>query len=387
MLRRGMSRSLVACFVVLLPALLGAQNGDVSFNRGTAALRGGHLDEAAAAFDSSIAAAPKFAQSYFNLGLVRLQQGRPADAVPLFAKSLELKPDLRGANLFLGIAEYRLDKYADATASLKRAVRLEPANSEVQMWLGISALASGDASTAVASLEAASKLRPANVDVLYHLGRAYMQMSKETYERMYQTDPKSWRVHQVLAESFLQADRMEEAEKECRLAIEAKPDEPGLHQQLGDIFWKQNRLSEAQAEFASELKVNPENLTSMYKLAAVSTESAQPQVAIDLLKKVLATHPDSREAHYQMGRAEGQLGNTSEAIHEFTAATTLAGPVEPEIVRQSYYQLSQLYRRNQDLQAAQQALSSFKRLKQEADEQHEAKLNDKMKRSVEGQVE
>ena len=377
-------KSLVAFLLACGSPALFSQVADAAFQRGAEALRAGQLDAAAAAFTESIQASPRFAQAYFNLGLVRFQQQRTADAAPLFVKSLELRPDLRGADLFLGISEYRLDKYGEAAVALKHAAEREPSNPEVAMWLGIAELASGDASGAVVNLEKASKLKPGNVDVLYHLGRAYMQMSKEAYERMYQADPNSWRVHEVLAQSFEEADRMEDAEKECRKAIELKSDERGLHQELGDIFWKQNRLDEAEAEFQRELQNDPENLTAMYKLAAVSTERAKPQVAIDLLSKVLVTHPDSREAHYQIGRAEAQLGNNEAAIRDFKAVTELTGPVEPEIIRQSYYQLAQLYRRSQKTDEAQLALTTFKRLKQEADEQHQMKLDDKMKRSTEG---
>ncbi len=382
-------KSLVAfSFLVLacLPFALRAQSVDPAFQRGAEAFKAGQLDIAATEFSRSIESAPRFAQAYFNLGLVRLQQNRTSDAASLFSKTLQLRPDLRGAHLFLGIAEYRLDRYAEAATALKRAAEMEPNNPEVAMWLGIASLASGDAGPAVSSLEKAAKLKPNDVDVLYHLGRAYMQLSKETYERMYQADPDSWRVHQVLAQSYEEADRMEDAQKECRKAIELRPHERGLHQQLGDIFWKQNRLSEAEAEFQAELQVDPQNLTSMYKLAAVSTEQAKPQVAVDLLSKVLETHPDSREAHYQIGRAEAQLGNNPAAIKDFRAVTSLTGPVEPEIVRQSYYQLAQLYRRSQQPEQARLALDSFKRLKEDSDAQHEAKLNDKMKRASESQA-
>ena len=382
-------RSQVACWLLFASwscALAQSDPFDVAFQNGTAALRSGNLDVAATEFAKAIEAKPRFAQSYFNLGLVRLQQNLPDEASVAFSKSLELNRDLRGASLFLGISLYRLDKYHDAAVALQRAVEAEPSNFEALMWLGIAELASGDASPAIAHLEKASKFKPNDPDVLYHLGRAYMQMSKETYEHLYQADPNSWRVHQVLAQSFEEADRMEDAEKECRAAIALRPHEAGLHQQLGDIFWKQNHLDGAEAEFQQELEVDPENLTAMYKLAAVSTERAKPQVAVDLLTKVLAKHPDSREAHYQLGRAESQLGNNDAAIKDFSSVVKLTGPVEPEIIRQSYYQLSQLYRRSQRPEEARLALNSFVKLKREADAQNETKLQDKLKRTTEPQA-
>jgi tetratricopeptide (TPR) repeat protein len=373
--------------VLGLCRMSGGQSADFEtlFREGTEAMRQGRLDAAADDFSRCISLSPNFAQSYFNLGLVRLQQARPEDSAALLKKSLELNPKLRGADLFLGIAQYRLDRYEEAVKSLRVAAKSEPSNPEALMWLGIAELAAGDARAAIENLQAASQLNANQVDVLYHLGKAYMQLSKQTYERMYQADPKSWRVHQVLSQSFEQADRLDDAAKECLEAIAIAPGEPGLHQQLGDIYWKQNYLDKAAAQFESELQSNPQNLTAMYKLAVVSIERSKPQAAAELLAEVLRKHPESREAHYQMGRAEAQSGQSEAAIRDFSAAASGSGEVDSEILRQSYYQLSQLYRRAQRPEEARFALNSFLRLKQQADAQQDKKLQDKLKRSTESQ--
>lgn len=372
---------------ILWPTSLQAQNESFEqrFQDGTEAMRSGQLDRAAEDFDKCIAADPNFAQSYFNLGLVRLEQGRSRDAAELFRKTSEVKPGLRGADLFLGIAEYRLDHYASSVAALKRAVQLEPSNPQALLWLGIAELETDDASSAVSNLEKALRLKPNDTDILYHLGRGYMQLSKETYERMYKSDPKSWRVHQVLAESFEEADRLDDAVKECQEAIRLKPSEPGLHQLLGGIYWKQNNLEKAEAEFQEELKIDPQNFAAMYKLASVSIERSKPQIGVELLQVFLREHPESRDAHYQLGRAEAQLGQNDVAIREFSAAAHGTGPIEPETLQQSYYQLAQLYRRAQRLDESRIALNTFVRLKQEADAQQDQKLQDKLKRATEQQ--
>src|ERR1700685_333098 len=239
---------LVAGLAALAPGSFSAQEDFQSrFQHASEALRDGRLDAAAEEFSKCISAEPDFPQSYFNLGLVRLQQGRWDDAAIQFATALKLKPDLRGAELFEGMALYRLNRYADAVKSLNRALEAQPSDVQALMWLGMAELDAGDAEAAAASLQKAADIKPGDVDILYHLGQAYMQMSKRTYARMYHADPKSWRVHQVLAQSFREADRVEDAAKEMRLAMEARPSEPGLHQQLGDIYWEQNHLDLAQA--------------------------------------------------------------------------------------------------------------------------------------------
>jgi Flp pilus assembly protein TadD len=228
-------------------------------------------------------------------------------------------------------------------------------------------------------------MRPNDVDTLYHLGRAYMLRSKETYERMYVADPKSWRVHQVLAQSFADADRLVDAVKECEEAIRQKPAEPGLHQQLGDIYDRQNNLEMADTEYRNELKIDPHNAAVMYSLAVVSIERSKPSDAVELLTEALRRTPGSVEARYQLGRAQAQLGHNDEAAVSFAAVVANPQGVNAEMLRQSYYQLSQLYRRLHRPEESRAALDSFVRLKQEADKEQSHKLEDKLRKSVQGQ--
>ncbi len=351
-----------------------------TFYAGTEALRRGDLTEAAARFSQVTAMSPGFAEAYLNLGLVRIQQGEITQAIPALEKSVKLKPKLRGANLFLGVARYRNDDFAEAETALKRAVQSDPQNPDALMWLGIVELAEGKADPAAEVLDQAAKLSPGNVDILYHRGRAHMLVSKESYEQMYKADPKSWRVHQVLAQSFTESDRLDEAITECQEAIKLKPDEPGLHEQLADIYWKQNQLEKAETEFQNELKIDALNIGVMYKLAVVSLERSKPAVAAGLLKQVIGKAPHSAEAFYQLGRAQAQLGENEAAVNSFQSVVKESGQSDTETLRQSYYQLAQLLRRLQRPDESRQALDSFLRLKQEADAREQHKLEDKLKR-------
>jgi len=378
---------LLAILVVALGPSLASQTGEIekTFHEGNLAMRNGQLDVAAADFQSVTSAMPRFAEAHFNLGLVRLQQGRLNDAISSLKHSLSLKPSLRGANLFLGIAEYRNNDYKDAIAAIKHETATDPKNAKAWMWLGVAQLGAGDADGASTSLDKAALLAPDDVDILYHRGRAHILVSKESYEKMYKADPNSSRVHQVLAQSFVEQDRLEEAAHECQEALRLKSDEPGLHEELGDIYLEQNHLAEAESEFQNELKVDPQSQTSMYKLAVVSLERSKPEVASSLLQDLLRREPRSADAHYQLGRAQSQLGNIDDAVNQFLLAVKQSkesGTQDSDTLRQSYYQLAQLYRRQQKPEESKAALENFMRLKQQADAQQAQRLQDKLKRSA-----
>jgi tetratricopeptide (TPR) repeat protein len=354
-----------------------------TFNQGTEAMRNGGLEDAADDFSKAITLEPSFALAYFDLGLVRLLQRQPGKAIEALNKSISLQPRQRGAHMFLGIAYYRKNDYPKALTALKKEIQFDPANATAMMWLGVVQLAQGDALAASATLDKAAELKPNDVDILYHRGRAHMLVSKASYEQMFHTDPNSWRVHEVLAQSYLEADRYDDAIAEFRLAISERPEEPGLHEELGDAYWKHVQLAEAEEAFREELKLDPEESSAMYKLAVVSLEHSEPEVSKSLLAEVISLEPHFADAEYQLGRAEAQLGDMDAAIGDLTKAIADSGEKDTETLRQSYYQLAQVYRRAQRPDESRQALETFLRLKKKADEDRAQKLTEKLKVSEE----
>ena len=250
------------------------------------------------------------------------------------------------------------------------------------MWLGVVQLADGKPADAAADLDKAAQLDPKDTDILYHQGRAHMLMSRDIYERMYRANPNSWRIHEVLAEAFNQADRWQDAVRECEEAIRLKPNEPGLHQQLGDIYWKQSRLDLAETEFANELKNDPMDIAATYKLGVVSLERSKPDVAAKLLKDVLRFYPDSIEAHYQLGRALAQLDDSESAATNFAAVVSHPEKAEADVLKHSYYQLAHCYRKMHKPEESREAMSSFQRLQKEAEAKQQQTLQDKLKRAT-----
>jgi tetratricopeptide (TPR) repeat protein len=370
-----------ALMLLATPLLLGQTEFQKSFNQGTASMRSADWASAADWFAKAVKLQPASAEAHFNLGLAELQQGQLQEAITAFTETLRLSPRLRGAHLFLGVAHYRNNDYADAIATLRRETQIDPANAKAFMWLGVAQLAVGDAEAATSSLDKAARLAPGDVDILYHRGRAHMLVSKDSYEQMYKADPNSWRVHQALAQSFVEADRLEDADHECETALNLRPSEPGLHEELADIYWKQNQLEKAESAFQDELKVDPESISSKYKLAVVSLERSKPDVTVALLTQVLQVAPRYRDSYYQKGRAEAQMEQVQAAIADFKAEVALGSHGDAESVRQSYYQLAQLYRRAQQPEESKAALEAFLRLKQQEDSAQAQKLQDKVNRS------
>lgn len=369
---------------LLTASLICAQGTAIEqkFRQATAAMREGRLDEAGEAFGSIVKDSPSFAEGFLNLGLVREEQGRNEEAIVNLQKALTLKPRLRGANLFLAIAEYRLNHFDKAVAALQKETAYYPSDANAWMWLGVVQLAAQNPEEAVAALDKAAKLSPDNVDILYHRGRAHLLVSKNSYERMFQIDPKSWQVHQVLAQADAEADRHDDAIAEYQAAIQLAPKQPGLHELLGTEYQKANKLDPAVEALQQELEIDPNNVLARYKLGLIEVERGEGAKSKELIEGAVRQNPGLKDSAYYLGRAEMELGNSAAAAEAFNRAIS-SPDTDPEIVQQAWYQLGVVYRRLHRIEDAQKAFATFQRLKDEETQRIQERL--KKKREASGQ--
>jgi tetratricopeptide (TPR) repeat protein len=345
------------------------------FRQATESMRAGQLEEAAEGFASVVATSPGFAEAHLNLGLVREEQGKNEEAIASLKKALALKPKLRGANLFLGIAEYRLNQLDAAISALHNETSNFPSDASAWMWLGVAELAKEQPENAVQALDKAVKLAPDNVDILYERGRAHLLVSKNSYAQMFKADPKSWRVHQVLAEADAEADRHEDAIAEYEAAIKLAPTQPGLHEELGVEYQKIAKLEAAGAELQRELELDPHNVLARYKLGTLQVEQGDAANGKAAIEGALRQNPDLKDADYYLGRAEMQLGNDGAAVEALKRA--ISANSDPEIAQQAWYQLGIVYRRMHRMTDAQQAMAMFQKLKDAETEQQQRRLQEK----------
>jgi tetratricopeptide (TPR) repeat protein len=251
------------------------------------------------------------------------------------------------------------------------------------MWLGVTELAAEKPEDAVVALDKAARLAPDDVDILYHRGHAHMLVSQASYEHMLRVNPSSWRVHQVLAQAAAQSDRDMDAIAEYQVAIKGAPGQPGLHEELATEYWKSGKLDEAEAEYTQELAIDPHSLLATYKLGSLRVERGKPQEGKPLIEAALKQNQNLPNAYYYLGRAEMLLGDDPAAIDDFKRAVT-APNTEPDIAQQTYYQLSQIYRRQHKLAESQEALNNFLRLKQQATE-HQQQLFERKRKTQEAE--
>jgi tetratricopeptide (TPR) repeat protein len=361
------ARFMLAClsFLFCLAWPLSAQvPSEVSeiFRQASEAMQRGDLDAAGEGFAAAAKAAPAFAEAHFNLGLVREEQGRFDEAVGGFQKALALKPRLHGANLFLGIAYFRLNELDKAFAAIQKESSSYPKDAPAWMWLGVVRLAQDKPEEAAEALDKATALAPDDMDILYHRGRAHLLVSKNSYAKMFKIGPKSWRVHQVLAQANAEADRHTDAVAEYQAAIKLAPTQPGLHEELGSEYRKLGKVQEAEESLHRELEISPHSVFAKYELGVLAVEQSDGAKGKELIEAALKEEPGLLHSDYNLGRAEMLLGNDAAAAEHLERATAVPGS-DPEVVEQAWYQLGIVYRHLHRMQDAQQAMATFQKLK------------------------
>jgi len=332
------------------------------FTQASNAMRQGDLNQAGDGFAEVTKLAPTFAEAHFNLGLVREEQGRFDEAIASFQKALELKPRLHGANLFLGVSYFRLNQLDKAVAAIQKDSAVYPKDASSWLWLGIVRLAQDRPEEAAEALDKAAKLSPDDMDILYHRGRAHLLVSKDSYAKMFKVGPKSWRVHQVLAQANAEADRHTDAVVEYLAAIKLAPDQPGLHEGLGSEYRSLGKISEAEEAYLRELEIDSHNVPAKYELGVLSVEQGNGAKGKELIEAALKEKPGLLHSDYNLGRAEMLLGNDAAAVQHFERATSAPGS-DPEVIEQAWYQLGIVYRRLHRMEDAQKAISIFQKMK------------------------
>jgi tetratricopeptide (TPR) repeat protein len=240
-------------------------------------------------------------------------------------------------------------------------------------------MSAGRTADAAGYLDRAVKIAPADLDILYHRGRAHLRLSQESYREMFKLDPKSARVHQVLAQSYEEAGRDAEAIAEYELTAKLAPNMPGVHEALGSLYWKNSKLDEAEAALEQEMKIDPHSALARYKLGSIRVERGKVEAGLPLLEAAVRQGPDLLDAYYYLGKGQALQGQHDQAITNFKKL--IEGDPSGELTVSAYYQLAQVYRKQGRQAEARAALETYQKLKDERERQRGEKLEE-LKRRV-----
>jgi len=147
-------------------------------------------------------------------------------------------------------------------------------------------------------------------------------LATAAYLRLYQSDPNSYRWHQLMGDIEAAKGNDGKAIEEYRAAVLLKPGLPNLHYSLGHLLWKDLKVPEARIELEAELASNPHHAGALTDLGDTYLLEHQPEKALPYLTSALAADAGNSDIHRDLGTAYSELGDYRKAEEELKIAVT-----------------------------------------------------------------
>ena len=200
-------------------------------------------------------------------------------------------------------------------------------------------------------------LDPQGPDELYLLATSYRHAALAQFEQMAQLDPNSPRAHQVLGDSYLAQQRLEQALGEYERAVELAPTNSELRYQVGSVLHRMNEYGRSAEVFGQVIGLDPLNAEAHVLRGEALVRLGRNDQAIRSMERGLDLKPKSAAAHVALGRAYRITGNDQEALRHLTAGASADrdGSV--------HYQLFLLYRELNRADEARAALAKSQQIR------------------------
>lgn len=288
------------------------------------------LDDAERSYLAAMQADSEWPEPFRNLGALYMRREQFSAAVAPLVHATGLQPDDPLLHVQLGIAfreSGRTDRAADA---FQKAWDLEPDEGRLALDVAIARRASGDLQASIDAAERAVELMPDNPLPHTMLAQMYVESDRveylvvapSLYRRVLEMQPEQAEVWVALAYAYNQIAIRDQAEQALRRAIELGLDRPDVRFSLGQTLSRQQKFAAAEAEY----------------------------------DRVLAIQPDEGNVHYMRGEARFNLNRFDEALEDFDQAIRLLPGDVPAILAAVKIHMVQ-----GDLDAAEAKLESARR--------------------------
>lgn len=233
-------------------------------------------------------------QDIFGVALKSHRAGKLDEAERLYRQVLRRDPCHADSLHLLGIIGYQAGDHDAATQLIERAISVNGANPIYYSNYAAALLSSDRVEDAIRSCRRAVELQPAHVPARYNLANA-LDVSGD----------------KAGAESaYLQT-------------IELEPTHPQALTNLGNLLLGRGDLEGAFARFTAAAEGNPLYAEAQYNLGNALSTAGKPDSAINYLQQAIALNPEYAEAHNNLGNIYRSRDQIDRAFECFSTACRL----------------------------------------------------------------
>jgi tetratricopeptide (TPR) repeat protein len=297
-------------------------------------------------YRSILAIQPDNLEAQANLGIVFFFQGQCSEAMEHLEQALKMQPELPKIQALLGVCQKREGHLEEAQRNLEAAllsVKEAPISALIEKNLADLYYAEGNLQPASRMTEKLLETDPHNPDVLYMLYRIHMDIANRARDALATLAPDSPRMHQLMAEHFINEGDAENATIQYEAALRGDPKLPGVHYELAEAILQQSKSAESLAKATELLKAaiveDPGNAGAEAELGEIAMLENHRDVAKDHFSHALAIRADELNALEGMADIATDQGNNEEAV-KYLLLASRKDPMDDRL----HYRLSRAYR-------------------------------------------
>jgi serine/threonine protein kinase/tetratricopeptide (TPR) repeat protein len=258
------------------------QNFELHITLGQLRRLTGQTNAAIAELKQALAQQPNSADAMLELAEAYKAAGNLPDAEVAYKKAIELQPNFWSGYNKLGVFYFVHGRYQDAAQQFQKVVSLVPDNVRARNNLGASYQALGRYQEAISLYE--QMLTHSPTDQGYsNLGTCYYYVGRysdaaSTYAKASAMSPSSYRYLANLGDAYRwipgneakSTEAYDSAISLARKQIELNDRNADAHSRLAECLAKRGRLAEAQAEIGAALRIDANDVNSIYRAAIVA---------------------------------------------------------------------------------------------------------------------
>ena len=282
---------------------------------------------------------------------LRLVESAFPAAIDLYQQSLSFE-DNPSARVDLAIAYLRAKRPEDSLTEVSKAILAEPEDSRGWRVQGLAYMMKGQYTPAIDSLQRSVVLRD-DLEADYSLGMCLLnnhekERAAAVFKKMDEEAANRGALHVLVARAYRDANYLDDAVRELKLALQIDPKTLHAHYLLGVVYLLQEQwapMPKIREEFLAELKLSPKDFLSTYLLGAMTSNEKLFDESDRYLRAATAINPDWSEPWLYLGLNANSRGDSEQAEQYLRKAIQLNGPDDSRsnyLIRKAYFALGRL---------------------------------------------
>lgn len=248
-------------------------------------------------------------------------------AAAAFLKARELGAPLKLVARDHALALSQLGRHAEAVDAYRPLFAKRNKDADAQNLMGVLLKRAGRLIEAAALFERACKLQPGNLSPWQNLGNLHSQLGNHDeaarrYRGALRISPRSHELWRLLGRSLLADGKRSDAVASYRKALALAPTDRSLAGLYLQALLQTRQLPEARAFIGDLRKAEPDDPEIAVLEARLAFRTGDTERAVELLRGILARHPDNLSANLQVATifADSDRRAANQALERAVAA-------------------------------------------------------------------